>query len=53
VLNDEDRLTLYTDGVLEACNAEGELFGFERVTALLSDRPDAEVTAASVGPKSR
>ncbi|HTX75575.1 MAG TPA: PP2C family protein-serine/threonine phosphatase, partial [Terracidiphilus sp.] len=25
------RLTLYTDGVLEARNAEGELFGFERV----------------------
>jgi serine phosphatase RsbU (regulator of sigma subunit) len=45
LLEDEDRLTLYTDGVLEACNSERELYGFERVTALLADRPDAESIA--------
>jgi serine phosphatase RsbU (regulator of sigma subunit) len=45
VLNDDDRLTLYTDGVLEATNSEGELYGFERVAALLADRPNAESIA--------
>jgi serine phosphatase RsbU (regulator of sigma subunit) len=46
VVNDDDRLTLYTDGVLEATNAKGELYGFDRVTALLIiDRPDAESIA--------
>ena len=44
-LHDEDRLTLYTDGVLEATNPEGELYGFERVSALLSQRPAAEFIA--------
>jgi serine phosphatase RsbU (regulator of sigma subunit) len=33
-----DMLTLISDGVLEARNAAGELFGFER-TAALSDQP--------------
>ena len=47
LLHDEDRLTLYTDGVLEATNAERELYGFERVTALLADRPDAATIAAT------
>ena len=46
-LHDEDRLTLYTDGVLEATNGEGELYGFERVAALLDDRPDAASIAAT------
>ena len=45
VLNDDDRVTLYTDGVLEACNSAGELYGFERVAALLAERPDAESVA--------
>jgi serine phosphatase RsbU (regulator of sigma subunit) len=45
VLHDEDRLTLYTDGGLEATNSEGELYGFERVTALLASRPDAKSIA--------
>jgi len=31
-----DRLTLYTDGLLEARNAAGELFGFERIAAFLA-----------------
>jgi serine phosphatase RsbU (regulator of sigma subunit) len=30
----EDRLTLITDGVLEARNSQGELFGFERAAAI-------------------
>jgi serine phosphatase RsbU (regulator of sigma subunit) len=36
-----DRLTLFTDGLLEARNAAGEVFGFERMAALLATRPDA------------
>ena len=36
-----DRLTLFTDGLLEARNAAGEVFGFERTAALLATRPDA------------
>jgi hypothetical protein len=36
-----DRLTVYTDGLLEARNAEGELFGFERLEKLVATRPDA------------
>jgi len=46
-LHDEDRLTLYTDGVLEATNEDGELYGFDRVAALLADRPDAASIAAT------
>ena len=42
-----DRLTLYTDGLPEARNAEGELFGFERVRALVAAEPDAETVAAA------
>jgi Stage II sporulation protein E (SpoIIE) len=37
-----DRLTLHTDGVLEARSAKGELYGFARLTALLANLPDAE-----------
>jgi hypothetical protein len=36
-----DRLTLYTDGLLEARNAERELFGFERLRELIAAKPDA------------
>jgi len=35
-------LTLYTDGLLEARNADGELFSFARVRALMETAPDAE-----------
>jgi serine phosphatase RsbU (regulator of sigma subunit) len=41
-----DSLTLMTDGVLEARNAEGELFGFER-TRDLSKQPPEEVAQAA------
>lgn len=37
-----DQLSVYTDGVLEATNAAGELFGFERMKALFGARPTAE-----------
>jgi hypothetical protein len=42
-----DRLTLYTDGLPEARSAEGELYGFERVQALVAAEPDAETVAAA------
>jgi len=40
------RLTLVTDGVVEARNSAGELFGFER-TAKLSTQPAEQVVAAA------
>lgn len=36
-----DQLALFTDGLLEARDAAGELFGFERVAGLLAQLPDA------------
>ena len=39
LLHEGETLTFYTDGILEARNPAGELYGFERVTALVgSDR---------------
>ena len=35
-------LTVYTDGLLEARNSEGELFGFKRLEKLISLRPNAK-----------
>jgi serine phosphatase RsbU (regulator of sigma subunit) len=40
-----DRLTVYTDGLLEARNPAGEIFGFERVRALMATKPDAKRAA--------
>ncbi|HTB95781.1 MAG TPA: PP2C family protein-serine/threonine phosphatase [Terracidiphilus sp.] len=37
-----DRLSLYTDGLLEARAASGELYGFGRIKTLFSDGPTAE-----------
>ena len=37
-----DQLSLYTDGLLEARNANGELFGFERLRTLFASRPTAQ-----------
>jgi serine phosphatase RsbU (regulator of sigma subunit) len=37
----DDRLTLFTDGLLEARNTSGELLGFERLEQLMATRPDA------------
>ena len=43
-----DRLTLFTDGLLEARNAAGELFGFERIADLLARPREAlEVVEAA------
>jgi hypothetical protein len=36
------RLTVYTDGLLEARSSEGELFGFKRLEKLISLRPNAK-----------
>ena len=44
-----DRLTLYTDGLLEARNAARDLFSFERLRALIATQPDAkQATDAAV-----
>jgi len=40
------RLTFYSDGVVEAQNAQGELFGFERAREI-STQPAAEIVAAA------
>ncbi len=37
-----DRLTFYTDGLLEARNSAGELFSFDRLRALMATQPDAQ-----------
>ncbi len=37
-----DQLSIYTDGLLEARNATGELYGFERLSALFAKRPTAQ-----------
>jgi serine phosphatase RsbU (regulator of sigma subunit) len=49
-LHPGDYLSLYTDGLLEARDATtGELFGFDRLNALLSRRPTAQqATEAAV-----
>lgn len=40
-----DRVVLYTDGIIEAANANGELFGTERLDAILRDcRASADQT---------
>lgn len=44
-LTEIDRLTLYTDGLLEARNAAGELFGFARIAELLGSTGDADKIA--------
>jgi hypothetical protein len=40
-----DRLTLYTDGLLEARNSAGELFGFTRIAEFLATPRDANEIA--------
>jgi hypothetical protein len=49
-LQERETLTLYTDGILEARNNKGELFGFDRLSAMLATRPEIEkiVNAAEV-----
>lgn len=45
VLNPGDSLFVYTDGVAEAGNAEGELFGTEKMLKALNKDPDAKPKA--------
>ncbi|HTB98787.1 MAG TPA: PP2C family protein-serine/threonine phosphatase [Terracidiphilus sp.] len=40
-LKEGDHFALYTDGLLEARGADGEIFSFERLDALFSTSPDA------------
>ena len=48
-LHPGDHLSLYTDGLLEARNALGELFGFDRLHELLVNRPTAlQATEAAI-----
>jgi hypothetical protein len=42
---DGQQLTLVSDGVVEARNHHGELYGFERLSQLMSERPSAEHVA--------
>jgi serine phosphatase RsbU (regulator of sigma subunit) len=49
-LHENETLTLYTDGIVEARNSKGELFGFERLSALLATHPDlAKIVDAAEG----
>jgi len=41
------QLALYTDGLLEARNSAGELFGFDRMKLLFAANPDAAQAAAA------
>jgi serine phosphatase RsbU (regulator of sigma subunit) len=44
-----DHLSPYTDGLLEARSASGEIYGFDRLKNLFSTQPDAaEATDATV-----
>ena len=40
-LYEGDHFSLYTDGLLEARNPSGELYGFERLQVLFGSRPSA------------
>jgi len=45
-----DRLTLYTDGLLEARNSARELYGFSRMRDLIATNPDAHAASeAAIG----
>jgi hypothetical protein len=49
-LLETETLTLYTDGIIEARNSKGELFGFDRLSTMLASRPEVAkiVDAAEV-----
>lgn len=46
-LREGDRFALYTDGLLEARSANGEIFSFERLDALFATSPNAAEAAAA------
>lgn len=41
-LEPDETLTLFTDGVLEARNPKGELYGFERLSSLMGAQPSVQ-----------
>lgn len=41
-LSSGDRLVLYTDGIVEAENMAGEMFGLERLSSCFGDQPEKE-----------
>jgi len=41
-LEPDETVTLYTDGVLEARNPKGELYGFERLSSLMEAQPTVQ-----------
>ncbi|MGD0890881.1 MAG: SpoIIE family protein phosphatase [Terracidiphilus sp.] len=48
-LREGDHLDLYTDGLLEARSAAGEIYGFDRMKSLFATRPTAaEATDAAI-----
>ena len=46
-LQEGETLTLYTDGIVEARSADGELYGFERVKTLAQEKQSAEQIVAA------
>ncbi len=42
MLHEGETLTFYTDGILEARNSAGELYGFERLSRLIGSNPTIE-----------
>jgi serine phosphatase RsbU (regulator of sigma subunit) len=44
-IEESDRLALYTDGLLEARNPSGDIYGFDRLRALFASNPTAEAAA--------
>jgi hypothetical protein len=45
MLKEGDHLVLYTDGLLEARAASGEIYSFERLSNLMEQKPNAEQAA--------
>jgi sigma-B regulation protein RsbU (phosphoserine phosphatase) len=41
-IREGDLLVLFTDGIIEACNPSGELFGLDRLKKLISDKSAEE-----------
>lgn len=44
-----DRIYLHTDGIIESCNSDGEMFGFERFEALFNGQNESDGNGAGNG----